>query len=101
LSGDEPARDWLKNLSRDARRMLGEDIATVQYGWPIGMPLVRKMEPNLWELRSHFKEGIARIFFTLHGDEIVLLHGFVKKSARTPDVELQLARRRMKEVRNA
>jgi len=47
-SGDEPGRDWLKSLSKAGKKILGEDIATVQYGWPVGMPLVRKMEPNLW-----------------------------------------------------
>ncbi len=100
-SGDEPARDWLKTLSGAAKRVLGEDIATVQYGCPVGMPLVRKMEPNLWELRSRLQEGIARTFFTVHDDELVLLHGFVKKSRKTPENELQVARKRMKEVRNA
>jgi len=100
-SGDEPARDWLKSLPGAAKRILGEDIATVQYGWPVGMPLVRKMEPNLWELRSRVHEGIARTFFTMHDDELVLLHGFVKKSRKTPENELQVARKRMKEVHNA
>jgi len=100
-SGDEPAREWLKNLSRIGKKILGEDITTVQYGWPVGMPLVRKMEPNLWELRSRLQEGIARTFFTMLGNEMILLHGFVKKSAKTPDNELEVARKRMKEVRNA
>jgi len=100
-SGDEPGRDWLKSLSKAGKKILGEDIATVQYGWPVGMPLVRKMEPNLWELRSRLPDGIARTFFTMHGNEMVLLHGFVKKSAKTPEDELAIARRRMKEVRNA
>ena len=100
-SGDEPARNWLQNLPKACKKILGEDIATVQYGWPVGMPLVRKMEPNLWELRSRLPDGIARTFFTMHGHEIVLLHGFVKKSAKTPADELDVARKRMKEVRNA
>ena len=100
-SGDEPARDWLRNLSAAGKKILGEDIATVQHGWPIGMPLVRKMEPNLWELRSRLHDGIARTFFTMQGDEMILLHGFVKKSAKTPQDELAVARKRMKEVRNA
>jgi len=100
-SDDEPAREWLRNLSRIGKKILGEDITTVQYGWPVGMPLVRKMEPNLWELRSRLQEGIARTFFTMLGNEMILLHGFVKKSAKTPDNELEVARKRMKEVRNA
>lgn len=100
-SGDEPARNWLRRLPKTAKRILGEDIATVQYGWPVGMPLVRKMEPNLWELRSRLHDGIARTFFTVHDGTLVLLHGFVKKSARTPKCELEIARQRMKEVLNA
>jgi phage-related protein len=100
-SGDEPARNWLQNLPKTCKKILGEDIATVQYGWPVGMPLVRKLEPNLWELRSRLPDGIARTFFTMHRNEIVLLHGFVKKSAKTPEDELDVARKRMKEVRNA
>ena len=100
-SGDEPARDWLKSLPKIDKKTLGEDITTVQYGWPVGMPLVRKMEPNLWELRSRLHDGIARTFFTMLGNEMILLHGFVKKSAKTPKDELEVARKRMKEVRNA
>lgn len=99
-SGVEPVRDWLRNaLSADARKCVGSDIKTVQFGWPLGMPLVRKIEPDLWEVRSHLPEGIARVFFTTHGANMVLLHGFVKKSQATPKAELELARRRLKQVK--
>lgn len=97
----EPVRDWLKSdVSIDARKEIGADIKTVQIGWPIGMPVVRKMEVNLWEVRSTIPEGIARILFTVVGSEMVLLHGFVKKSRATPKEDLEVARKRMKEVRN-
>lgn len=99
-TGNEPVRDWLKNqVSFGARKTIGADIKTVQFGWPIGMPVVRKMEPGLWEIRSDIPEGIARVLFTVVGADMVLLHGFVKKAQATPRADLALAIRRMKEVR--
>jgi phage-related protein len=77
------------------KKTIGEDIKTVQYGWPLGMPLVRKLEPDLWEVRSHISAGIARILFTVQAEHIVLLDGFVKKSIKTPVDDLLLARRRL------
>jgi phage-related protein len=67
-------------------------------GWPVGMPVVRKLEAGLWEVRSHIKEGIVRIFFTVTGNTMVLLHGFIKKSQKTPDDELETARRRKRKL---
>jgi phage-related protein len=93
-SGDEPVREWLLSLSREDRRSVGGRIKTAQYGWPIGMPVVRKLEPDLWEVRAVISDGIARVIFTVEGGLMVLLHGFVKKSARTPSAELRTARRR-------
>ena len=99
-TGNEPVRDWLKDqISAEARRAIGADIKTVQYGWPIGMPVVRKMEPGLWEVRSNIPEGIARMLFTVVGSQMVLLHGFVKKTQATPKADLALAIVRMKEVK--
>ena len=80
-------------------KAIGADIKTVQFGWPLGMPVVRKMEPGLLEMRSTIPEGIARVLFTVVGAEMVLLHGFVKKSQATPKADLALAVLRMKEVR--
>lgn len=99
-SGREPVRDWLKGLARGHRKAIGEDIKTVQFFWPIGMPLVRKLEMDLWELRSEISSGIARTFFTLNHENIVLLHGIVKKSEKTPARELAIARRRLKALRS-
>jgi len=98
-AGKEPVREWLKNdLSIDARKAIGADIKTVQFGWPIGMPVVRKMEADLWEVRSDIVGGIARVLFTVVDSTMVLLQGFVKKSSGTPKNDLELARSRMKEV---
>ena len=99
-TGNELVKDWLKDqVSVGARKAIGVDIKTVQFGWPIGMPVVRKMGTNLWEVRSHIPEGIARVLFTVVGTEMVLLHGFVKKSRDTPKVDLDLSFARMKEVK--
>ena len=80
------------------RKTIGIDIKTVQYGWPLGMPLVRKMEPGLWEVRCDIADGIARVLFTAKGGQMVLLHGFVKKTQKTPDNELKTARNRLKKL---
>ena len=77
-AGNEPVREWLRSLDRRDKKVIGEDIKTVQFGWPLGMPLVRKIETELWEVRSDISFGIARIIFTIQEDLMVLLHGFVK-----------------------
>jgi len=94
-SGNEPVREWLKDLPKADRQAIGEDIKTAQYGWPLGMPLIRKIERGLWEVRSHIAAGIARVFFTVMDSTMILLHGFVKKSQKTPQNELDTARRRL------
>jgi len=97
-SGNEPVREWLKGLPRDDRRTIGEDIKTAQYGWPLGMPLIRKIDRGLWEVRSDISTGIAKVIFTVKGTVMILLHGFVKKSRKTPPNELDTARRRLNNV---
>ena len=94
-AGREPVREWLVSLSREARKTMGEDIKTAQFGWPLGMPLIRKLEPGLWEVRSDIEQGIARVIFTVEGATLILLHAFVKKSRKTPLNELNMARRRL------
>ena len=96
--GNEPAREWLKSLTLDQKKRIGEDIKTVQFGWPIGMPVVRKMENGLWEVRSKIDNGIARVLFTIVDDTMVLLHGFIKKSQKTPKDDMETARSRKKIV---
>jgi phage-related protein len=93
---NEPVREWLKSLSRDARRAIGEDIKTVEMGWPLGMPLVRSLGKGLWEVRTSFKDGIARVIFKMVDAEMILLHGFIKKSQKAPTHELEVALKRAK-----
>ncbi len=100
-SGSEPVREWLKSLPASERRAIGEDIKTVQFGWPLGMPLVRKLAKDLWEIRAHLKDRIARILFTLVAHKMVLLHGFIKKSQDTPLEELDVAKSRLQQLRLA
>lgn len=99
-SGREPVREWLKGLVRENRKSIGEDIKTLQFGWPVGMPLARKMADDLWDLWSHLLSGIPRIFFTVYSQKIVLLHGFIKKAKKTPAREMAIAKRRLKKLRS-
>jgi phage-related protein len=94
-AGNDPVRIWLKELPRDDKRIIGEDIKTAQLGWPLGMPLIRKLDKNLWEVRSSLPDGIARVFFTVDGNQMILLHGFIKKSNKTPQNELNTATARL------
>jgi phage-related protein len=80
-----------------AQKAIGEDIKTVQFGWPLGMPLVEKIKPFLWEVRSKLPNGIARVLFTIDGNVMILLHGFIKKSQKIPKNELKTALSRLKE----
>jgi phage-related protein len=95
-TGREPVRDWLKALPREHRRIIGEDIKTAQVGWPLGMPLVRKLDRDLWEVRIRLPDGIARIMFTADAGRMILLHGFIKKSQKTPADDLSLAKTRLR-----
>jgi phage-related protein len=95
-AGGEPVREWLKNLPVVDRRSIGEDIKTVQFGWPLGMPLVAHLDSGIWEVRTRLSTRIARVLFVLDGDTMVLLHGFIKKEQKTPKPELDLAKERLK-----
>jgi phage-related protein len=95
-SGNEPVREWLKALTATERRIMGEDIKTVQFGWPLGMPLVRHLEGGIWEIRVKLENRIARILFCLEGSTMVILHGFIKKQQATPKQDLDLAKERLK-----
>ena len=89
-------REWLKVLPPADRRILGEDIKDVEFAWPLGLPLVRPLGQHLWEVRSTLTQGrIARVIFCLHGGQMILLNGFIKKTQKTPQREIDLALRRM------
>ena len=98
-SGREPVREWLKQLRPAYRKQVGEDLYTLQLGWPVGMPLARKLEPNLWELRSHIPKGIVRVLFTQDKRVLVLLHAFIKKTQKLPPGELAVAKERLTTLR--
>ena len=100
-SGNEPVKEWLQTLCRDDKRIIGEDIKTVEYGWPLGMPLVRKLEKSLWEVRITLtNKEIVRVFFTVKDGLMILLHAFKKKSQKTPPNELDIAKIRRDQVLN-
>jgi phage-related protein len=98
--GVEHVKDWLLSLTKDDRAVIGADIKMVEYGWPLGMPLVRKMEKDLWEVRIDLpKNRIARVLFTVHKQQMVLLHGLIKKSQKTPGSDLGTAKIRRDKVK--
>lgn len=97
--GSEPVRQWLLSLTPEDRKKIGVDIAVVEFGWPVGMPTCRPLGNGLWEARSDLSNNrIARVLFCIAEGHIVLLHGFIKKTRRTPDSDLALARSRQKDV---
>ena len=98
-TGNEPVREWLRSLSATEKKTIGEDVKTVQFGWPLGMPLVTHLGGDVWEVRIRLETRIARILFALDGNTMVLLHGFIKKQQKTPKPELDLAKERLKQLR--
>ena len=96
--GNEPVREWLLALSKHDRKTIGDDILKVQYCWPIGKPLVASLGDGLWEVRSRLGDRIARVIFYVEAKTMVLLHGFIKKTQKTPPHELNLAIRRKKQL---
>ena len=98
-AGTEPVREWLRTLSAMDKKSIGEDIKTVQFGWPLGMPLVAHEEGGIWEVRTRLDGRIARILFVTEGGMLILLHAFIKKQQKTPKPELSLAQARLKQLR--
>jgi phage-related protein len=94
-AGGEPVREWLRSLPRDDRKRIGKDIATVEFGWPVGMPVCRAMGAGLCEVRTHLMQHrLARVLFYIDAKgRLVLLHGFIKKSRKTPNEDLDIARK--------
>ena len=98
-AGTEPVRDWLRTLSAVEKKAIGEDIKTVQFGWPLGMPLVDHVEGSIWEVRTRLDGKIARTLFVAESGMMILLHAFIKKQQKTPKPELGLAKERLKQLR--
>jgi len=97
-AGNEPVRDWLKHRSREEKRAIGEDIKAVEFTWPIGYPQVVKLDKDLWEVRTNLPDGICRVFFTVWKQYMVLLHSIIKKTLKTPQQDLDLAKKRRNTV---
>lgn len=101
LGGKPPVWEWLTHLSQADKKIIGEDIKTIEYGWPVGMPTCRPLGGGLWEVRSNISSGrIARVIFCIADSHMILLHAFIKKSQKTPADDLKLAQQRMKEVQS-
>ncbi|HYE28049.1 MAG TPA: type II toxin-antitoxin system RelE/ParE family toxin [Allosphingosinicella sp.] len=100
-AGSEPVRNWLGGLPEGNRRAIGMDLHRVQYRWPVGMPLVRAMGHGLFEVRTDLPDRTtARVLICFHRGELYALHGFIKKSKKTPIADLKLAGERKKEIEN-
>src|SRR3954465_8406319 len=100
-AGGEPVREWLNELSRGDKRSIGRDIARVQYGWPVGLPLCRPLSAGLWEVRASLSGNRqARVFFGFHHGVLIAVHAMIKKTQKTPAEDLALARRRFKELQS-
>jgi phage-related protein len=98
-AGRTPVREWLLELPEEDRRTVGKDMQKVEFGWPIGMPLCGSLGKGLWEVRSDLSDGtIGRVIFCIGGGQMVLLHGFIKKTQKTPQRDIDLALRRKREV---
>jgi phage-related protein len=97
-AGAEVVRNWLRALNERDRNAIGQDLMRVQYRWPVGMPLCRALGDGLWEVRSDLPANrTARVLFSIQQGKILVLHGFIKKSQKTPDSDLALARKRKRE----
>ena len=98
-SGGEPVREWLKGLDEPERRAIGVDLLRAQWRWPVGMPLCRPMGKGLWEVRTGLAGNrMARVLICFYRNRLVALHGFIKKTRATPNDDLELARKRQKEL---
>ena len=99
VNGRQPVREFLLELTKEDRKELGGDIKVVQESFPVGLPLVRKLKPDLWEIRSYIKDGICRVFFTFYEEKIILLHAIIKKTQKTLPREIDVAVERLKEFK--
>jgi phage-related protein len=92
-SGNEPVKDWLKHRTTEEKKVIGEDIKAVGFLWPVGYPHIVKPDKDLWEIRTNVPDGICRVFFTIWKGYMVLLHSIIKKTQKTPQQDLYLAKK--------
>lgn len=100
-SGSEPVKDWLKDdLSKENRKKIGEDIKAIQFGWPLDVSdkICKKIDDNLWEVRTKLTNRISRVIFTIVDSEMILLHGFIKKSNKIESNDLKKAKNRLSQI---
>ena len=88
-AGHEPVRD------QQDGKVIGTDLLRVQEQWPIGMPVCRSLGKGLWEVRT----DTARVLCCVREERIGMVHGFIKKTQKTTAADLELARKRMKEMK--
>ena len=99
VAGSEPVREWLQGLDQTERHAIGRDLLRAQWRWPVGMPLGRPLGNGLWEVRTDLPtKRTARVLLCIYRGHLVALHGFLKKTRTTPDEDLELARKRQKEL---
>ena len=99
VSGIEPVREWLKSLPIEDKKSIGYDIKVVEFGWPLGLPLVKNIGKGIWEVRSQLpSKRITRVLFCMQDGHMVLLHGFIKKTQKMPQADLELTNKRKKEL---
>ena len=97
-NGIEPVRKWLQDLTKEEKNNIGTDLKIVEFNWPIGRPLVKSLSEGLWEIRTNLPSNkICRIIFFMHKKQIILLHGFIKKTQKTPQKEIVLAKQRKRQ----
>jgi len=97
-AGNEPVRDWLKLRTVEQKKAIGKDIKVIEYTWPVGYPQVIKLDKDLWEVRTNLPDGISRVFFTVWERYMVLLHSIIKKTQKTPQQDLDTAKKRRNRV---
>lgn len=97
--GNEPVKEWLQSLSKTDKKIIGKDLLKIEMGFPIGLPVCRSLGRGLWECRSDLTHRrIARVIFCIADARLVALHGFMKKTQKTPHPEIDCALKRKKEA---
>ena len=92
----------MKSLTPAERQVIGKDMQKVEFGWPLGLPVCRPLGDGLWEVRSDLpSRRTARVIFCIVAGQMILLHGFIKKTQQTPKRDLDIARVRKVETEQA